>query len=167
MREPSDLSELYTYWHLALESWPEAEVWRRKNEMRLSQWDSQPAIFPGWYRLKSNSLAERHAHIKGKWVPIVIWLEQPVDEAGELLDQEIMKIKIGHDRPMDEFTATHHEVSLWMTWEACRRNAVSTEAYEWAMRAYAERSVYEWADDPLPAPPKPEPIDLARARAIF
>jgi hypothetical protein len=168
MRKPSDLGELYTYWHLALESWPQAEAWRVENEERFQQWDSLPgAIFPGWYRVKWTSLNSKYQHLRGRWVPVVIWLEQPIGEDGQLLDQELLKVKTGHTREMDEHSGEHHEVSLWMTWESCRRNPVSVEAYEFAMRAYSERSVYQWADDKAEEPPKPTPIDLARARPVF
>lgn len=168
MRAPSDLAELYTYWRLALESWPRAEAWRVANDARLIQWPDLPsAIHLGWYRLESNSQHHKWQHLKGKMIPVVIWLEQPIGEDGELLDAETIKIKVGHGKPMDERTAEHHEVSLWMTWEKCRRFPVSTEAYDYAMAAYALRSAYEWADDAPPPPPKPAPVDLRRARSVF
>lgn len=170
MRKPSDLTEAYHYWRTALESWPQAEAWRIENDARLAQWDSLPgAIHCGWYRLKWTSLSEneKYKSLRGKWVPVVIWLEQPIGEDGELLDVETLKMKTGHGKPQDEFTAEHNEASLWMTWDACRRNPVSVEAYDYAMASYSRESVYRWADDAPPAPPKEKPVDLAKARPVF
>lgn len=80
MREPTAAEVLYA-WHTA--ALQQVTLYKGVNASRIPV-TSEPQ--PGWYR---GTLVP-----KGAWVPARIWMEQEVDEIGELLAPEVLRCEI-------------------------------------------------------------------------
>jgi hypothetical protein len=131
MTKPSDLQPFFEFWRLSL-----------KGERPPLHSDQEPQ--PGFYRVR-NKRAKT-------WYPVAFWLEQPVDDNGELSDDERIVAKVGRRVLRDE-------VEIEFLWYKACQNPVSYEAYTHALQYNA------WADDPVVEEAKPEIPKIIAAEA--
>lgn len=138
MTKPTDLVILQQWWREALAGDP-----RQTFNHLGDQW--QPQV--GFYRIKKAA---------GSWYPVAIWMDQPVDDDGELCADETIIAKVGNRTIKDE-------MEIENLWFKCCLLPVSYEAYTYALQYGA------WADDPKETV-KPEPVPkiiAAEAPALF
>lgn len=95
MRRPTTESEAYDWWRRTLAG------------ERVPRIEDEPE--PGFYRIRRFK--------GGPFVPVAIWIEQEIDEAGELASPEVMRC-IVNGVPADPVR----------TWLFCR--AISAEQYD-------------------------------------
>lgn len=119
MRQPSDLYEAFAWWRDALNG-------------------KAPAIHP----------AEPHCGFftrrmvrNGPAVPVAIWIEQEIDEAGELVSDERMVCLVG-DREEDPATQ----------WTYCAGNPIPEAEYRYLL------AMREWASEHAPHHPAAQPF---------
>lgn len=138
MTKPTPLIELQSWWGSALAGDPQ-QAFATLDD----QW--QPQV--GFYRIKKAA---------GSWHPVAIWMDQPVDEDGELSGPETLRAKVNQFLIKDE----NDIENLWFK---CCLMPVSYEAYCHALQYGA------WADDPQEkVAPEPVPkIIAAEAPALF
>lgn len=158
LRRPSDRPALYAWHEDALDALAESRCDNLKDAAR-DYFELVPPIVEGepccgWYKVR--------LHRDGVFVPARIFLEQRIDETGELLADERLRCQIG-DEMVDP-------VAAWPT--LCSRPIPASEyAYLVAVRGWAKSSAtdqpqaaesrpIDWLTVKMPAvppaPPKPK-----------
>lgn len=131
MRKPTPVLEVYAHWRAAL-----------AGKAPPITHDPQP----GFYRRKLVR--------GGPWVGVHIWLEQDIDEAGELIAPPVLRALVGSNSYVDADDV----------WTYVADNPISQEEYNF-MVAEAAWTKARSPDDPSANPR--EPIDPLRAPLPF
>lgn len=131
MREPTPQKDLYAYWHWNLKA---------PGSTRIT---TEPQS--GFYRCKL---------VKGgPWVPVAIWVDQEIDEAGELLSDETIECLVdGKPQDADQI------------WSWCADKPITENEYKY--RIEFGNWTREWSPDSPEANPRTA-LDPHQAAPVF